>query len=462
MNRVTKRTWLMGLFVMILVGGMVFFSLDYWHNASDWISSPGSPHVSNRTNIGVGTIADRFGTVLLDMGTERKYSASETTRKSTLHWVGDRQGKISAGAVSSYAGAMVGFDPVNGIYNSSESGGGVTTLTLSERVQNTALEALAGRKGTVAVYNYKTGEILCAVTSPTFDPDHVPDIEGDTSGAFEGVYLNRFLQSAYIPGSIFKVVTTAAALECVPGIQEDSFLCTGTVEYGEGENVAAVTCENAHGTVSLKSALANSCNCAFAQIAKKVGRENMVKYVKQFQVVDALQFDGISTVKGKYDIEDTGAVSFAWSCIGQHTNTVNPAAYMTFMGAVARGGQGVKPYIVSKVTCGDDVTYQAEKTLGDRIMSREIAETVKAYMRGAVKNVYGDWNFPGMTVCAKSGTSQLGGEKVSNGMFAGFVADEQYPLAFMVVVENGGYGTSACIPVLSKVLNACREVMDAR
>ena len=232
MNRVTKRTWLMGLFVLILVAGMTFFVWDYWNHASVWISSPGSPHVTNRTNVGVGTIADRFGTVLLDMGEERTYSSSEATRKSTLHWVGDREGKISAGAVSHYAGAMVGFDPVNGIYNS-EGVGGIATLTLSERVQNTALEALAGRKGTVAVYNYKTGEILCAVTSPTFDPNKVPDIAGDTSGKYEGVYLNRFLQSSYIPGSIFKVVTTAAALECVPGIQEESFLCTGTVKYGE-------------------------------------------------------------------------------------------------------------------------------------------------------------------------------------------------------------------------------------
>lgn len=459
MNRVTKRTWLMGLFVLILMGGMVFFLLDYWNNASQWISSPGSPHVSNRTNIGVGTIEDRFGTVLLDMSGERIYSSSEATRKSTLHWVGDRQGKISAGVVSNYAGAMVGFDPVNGIYNSTEAGG-ITTLTLSERVQNTALEALAGRKGTVAVYNYKTGEILCAVTAPTFDPNNVPDIEGDTSGAYEGIYLNRFLQSSYIPGSIFKVVTTAVALESVPGIQDESFLCTGTVEYGEGENIATVTCENAHGTVSLKSALANSCNCAFARIAELVGKENMVKYVKQFQVVEPIKFDGVTTVRGNYDLTGAASASFAWSCIGQHTDLVNSARFMTFMGAIAGGGTAAQPYVVSRVTCGEDVTYAAETTTTDRIMSREIAETLKAYMRSNVKNVYGDWNFEGLNVCAKSGTSQLGGDAVSNAMFAGFVADEKYPLAFIAVVENAGYGASAAMPVAAKVLSVCRTVMD--
>ena len=63
-------------------------------------------------------------------------------------------------------------------------------------------------------------------------------------------------------------------------------------------------------------------------------------------------------------------------------------------------------------------------------------------------------------VCAKSGTSQLGGGQKSNAMFAGFVEDEQYPLAFIVVVENGGYGSATCVPVLSKVLAACKSVLD--
>ena len=93
-------------------------------------------------------------------------------------------------------------------------------------------------------------------------------------------------------------------------------------------------------------------------------------------------------------------------------------------------------------------------------MSREIAETLKAYMRSNVKNGYGDGNFGGLSVCAKTGTSQLGGEAVSNAMFAGFVADEKYPLAFIAVVENAGYGASAALPVAAKVLSVCAQVMD--
>jgi len=447
----------MGVFILVLLGGMVFFLWEYAARAGEWVVFSGSPHVYNGSNIGCGTIVDRGGTMLLDITEKRAYAQNETTRKSTLHWLGDRKGYIRADAVSAYAAQMAGFDLLDGVYGASGTGG-EAELTLSARVQNTALEAMAGRKGTVAVYNYKTGEILCAVTTPTFDPDNVPDIASDTTGKWDGVYLNRFQQSVYIPGSIFKVVTTAAALESVPDILNRTFTCTGRVEYG----TEAVTCERAHGTMDLKWALANSCNCSFAQIAKLVGKDNMKKYVEQFQVTKRLSFDGVTTAQGNYDISDAGAVSFAWSCIGQHTNLINPARDMTLMGVIAGGGQAALPHMVARVTSGEEVTYEAETEKTDRLLSRETAETLKSYMRSNVKNVYGDWNFGGLNVCGKSGTSQLGGEQVSNALFSGFVADEEYPLAFVCVIENAGYGAANCVPVLGRVLTACKAVMDGR
>ena len=456
MNRVTKRTWLMGLFILILLGGMLFFLWEYAAKAEQWVAFSGSPHVYNNSNLGFGTVKDRSGKVLLDIDDTRNYSSDETTRKSTLHWLGDRKGFIDAAAVSSHAAQMLGFDLVNGIY-AAEDGGGEMYLTISSRVQNKALETMAGRKGTVAVYNYKTGEILCAVTTPTFDPDNVPDIEGDSTGAYEGVYLNRFTQSTYIPGSIFKVVTTAAALECVEGIEDMTFHCSGIVEYGTEK----VSCETAHGTLNLKGALASSCNCSFAKIAELVGRKNMVKYVEQFGITQPLSIDGVTTARGNYDVSAAAPVSFAWSCIGQFTDQINPARFMTFMGAIAGEGSGAEPYLVGKVTCGEDTTYQADAETTGRLMSPEVARKVAQYMRNYVQIVYGDANFPGLKVCAKSGTSQLGGDAVSNAMFAGFVDDEAYPLAFVVVVENGGYGASTCVPVLSKVLAECKAVMDS-
>ena len=382
MNRVTKRTWIMGLFLAVLLGGMMFFLWEYVTQAGEWVTFPGSPHVYNNANIGCGTVTDRSGNVLLDITEERTYSSDAATRQSTLHWLGDRKGYISASAVSHYAGKMAGFDLVSGVYDSSGEGGEMT-LTLSARVQN-------------------------------------------------------------------------AALDCVPDILDKTFTCYGAYEYGTEK----VTCEKAHGTLTLKTALANSCNCSFAQIAELVGKKNMVKYVEQFGVTDSLSFDGVTTAEGNYDISNTAPVSFAWSCIGQHTDLINPARYMTFMGAIAGGGVGAEPYLVSEVRSGEEMTYEAKTKTTGRIMSQDVADQVKAYMRNNVQSVYGDWNFNGMNVCAKSGTSQLGGGQKSNAMFAGFVEDEQYPLAFIVVVENGGYGSATCVPVLSKVLAACKSVLD--
>jgi len=455
MNRVTKRIWLMGVFVLVLLGGLLFFLGEFAVNGDEWVVFTGSPHLYSGANIGNGTITDRSGTLLLDMTGERTYSSDKTTRKSTLHWLGDRDGYIRARAVSGYAADMAGYDLINGVYNANGDGG-EARLTLSAEVQNAALKAMGSNRGTVAVYNYKTGEILCAVTTPTYDPDNVPDIAGDTSGAYEGVYLNRFLQSAYVPGSIFKVVTTAAALECVEGIEDMTFNCQGKIEYG----TEAVTCLSRHGKQTMRTALANSCNCAYAQIAELVGKANMEKYVKQFGVADKVSFDGVTTVSGNYSTADTAPVSFAWSCIGQYTDLVNPAAFMTFMGAIAGDGEAALPHLMQRVTSGDRLMYEAEPEKQGRILSEETARTLQEYMRNNVVAVYGSGNFPGMTVCAKSGTSELGGNLADNAMFSGFVTDDEYPLAFMVVVENGGFGSGACVPVLRPVLAACREVLD--
>ena len=456
MNRVTKRTWLMGVFILILVLGMVIFLGEYTVKARKWVVFPGSPHVYNNANIGLGTLTDRDGIILLDITDERTYAADSDVRKATLHWLGDRKGFINAGAVSHYAAEMSGFDWINGLYDA-EGTGGQLTLTLSAEVQKVALNAMAGRKGTVGVYNYKTGELLCAVTTPTYDPENVPDIAGDTTGAWSGVYVNRFIQSAYVPGSIFKVVTTAAALDCVEGIAGEGHFLNARREYG----TEAVTCKKAHGTQNLKQALANSCNCAFSQIAEQVGKKNMVAYVKKFGITDSISFDGVTTAKGNYDVSEAAPVSFAWSCIGQYNDLVNPAQYMTFMGAIAGGGSAAMPYLVSQAVGGGEVTYKAKTAETGKLLSAEVAGVLTEYMRNNVIVTYGADKFPDVKVCGKSGTSELGGDLASNAMFSGFIADDRYPLAFVCVVEGGGAGAKTCVPVLNKVLRACMAVLDA-
>lgn len=453
MNRIATRAWIVLLLVLAFGGGLIFFYGEYFAGAEDWVVFSGSPHVYSGSKLASGVITDSEGTVLLDMSEDWTYAENATVRKSLLHWVGDRLGNISVPMLGTYRREMVGYDPIGGVY---AYGGAAAKLrlTLNAQVQAAALSAMGDYHGTVAVYNYKTGELLCAVTAPNYDPDNVPDIAGDTTGSYEGVYLNRFTQSVYIPGSIFKIVTLAAALETVPDIREQSFRCSGKYMAGNGD----ITCAYAHGTQNLQEAFANSCNCAFAQIVEKIGPEKLQWYVELFGVMDSITFDGITTARGNFDITDASQEELAWSGIGQHKDQVNPCAFLVFMGAIANDGVGVTPYVVSDITIAGKTTYEAKTQDQGRILSVSAAQELQTLMAGNVTIKYGEENFPGLTVCAKSGTAEVGGSKKPNAMFAGFLRDPEYPFAFLVAIEDGGYGSEVCIPILRQVLDACKEV----
>ena len=455
MNRVASRSTIAMMLVVVLLGGMCLFLTEYLMKAGDWVVFPGSPHVYNGTNIGCGTVTDRSGEVLLSASDVRTYSQNVDTRRATLHWLGDRYGYISAPAVSCYASEMTGYGLINGLYGYGGTGGDAV-LTISAQVQKTALKALGKKKGTVAVYNYKTGEILCAVTTPTYDPDNVPDID-ESKEKYEGIYLNRFTQVSYVPGSVFKIVTAAAALDSLENAAELELRCEGVYEMSGGK----VKCTGNHGRIDLETALRKSCNCYFAQLSEVLGGETLRRYVEEFKITEPVTFDGITTARGGFSVEEATDQQIAWSAIGQHLDTVNPCRFLTFLGAIAGGGEAAEPYVVSYAGAGFLSAHRGSKTSTGRIMEKETAQAISGLLRSNVENGYGDDNFPGLTVCAKSGTAEVGGGKEPNAVFAGFCTDRAYPLAFMVVVEDAGSGAKTCVPIISQVLAACKDVLDS-
>ena len=453
MNRIAGRAKIAWLLAGALVLGLVIFLGEYLFQAKDWVVFSGSPHVYSGSNLDCGTVLSRDGVVLLDSSDGRVYSDELSLRRSTLHLLGDRYGYISAPALAGYSSEMVGFDLLNGIYSASGTGG-TAVLTVSAQAQEAAQEALDGYEGVIAVYNYKTGEILCAVSSPNYDPDDVPDVEEDE--AYEGVYVNRFTQATYTPGSIFKLVTTAAALEEIPDIQSQTFLCEGSY-WVEGDEVI---CTGVHGEVTLRQALMHSCNCAFAQIAMELGPEALMRYAEKYQITEPVTFDGITTARGGFDVSGAANVNVAWGGIGQYTDQVNPCRFLTFMGQIAGGGTAAEPYLVQSVSSGLLSSYRASTHMTDRVLPASVAATLQEMMHYTVVYNYGEGNFPDLYVCAKSGTAEQGGGQAADGTFAGFTLDEDYPLAFIAIVENGGSGSRTCIPMVSRVLEACMESMD--
>ena len=115
MNLVTRRASAVLLLVIMLVGGLGFFIFEYFTKADQWIVSAGSPHIYNSSNIGCGQVYDRNGRILLDLTAARTYSKDETVRRATLHWLGDRNGSISAPAIANYAKEMTGYNIIDGL-----------------------------------------------------------------------------------------------------------------------------------------------------------------------------------------------------------------------------------------------------------------------------------------------------------------------------------------------------------
>ena len=309
-----------------------------------------------------------------------------------------------------------------------------------------------GRKGAIGVYNYKTGEIVCMVSSPTYDPVDPPSLSADDKS---GVYINRFISSKFSPGSIFKTVTAAAAIETLDDAYTYQVTCTGHEDYGHGDKVTDLS---AHGTVDMKKALEVSCNIYFGKLSEKIGGDTLDEYTKKLGLTDSIDISGINTAPGTFEFPNNG-VTLAWAGIGQHKDLVNPCSMMVYMGGIANNGKAVLPSIITPTSFVDKQLAKLPKfgVKKKSMIDSATATSLKEMMANNVTNNYGSNMFPGLTVCAKSGTAEVGENQSPNAWFTGFLDDPENPYAFVVLVENGGFGTSVAGTVANTVLQEIVE-----
>ena len=451
MKKIEKRTVVCLILTLILLLGVGLFVVRFFLNGGSWASFAANRHLYNsQGQLSVGRVLDRDGDVLswVDESGNRQYYANQTVRMATLHAVGDPNGAIGTSALVAFADQLSGYNFLTGADNPFGQGNDLY-LTLDARLNYEAYQALNGRRGAVGVYNYKTGEILCMVSTPAFDPANPPDIqEGDER--YEGVYVNRFLSSTFIPGSVFKTVTLTAAIERLPDLFDRTFTCTGSTVVG-GETI---TCPSAHGEMDIGGAFANSCNGVFAQLAAELGADTMTEYVEKAGLLDRYSVDGIQTAQGSYDLAGAAEGQLGWSGVGQYNDLVNPCAMMVWMGGVANGGKAAVPHLIQEVKGGlPQLSLPFGRETGTLIDS-ETAQLLSDLMAQNVVQTYGSGRFPNMDICAKSGTAEVGGGKRPNAWFVGFLRNENTPYAFAVVVEEGGSGASAAGNVAAQVLDA--------
>lgn len=450
MKLTSRRGLVLYALVLAFFAGIVMLVVSVCGNANDWVMQRYNGHLyHNGQLIGAGVIADRNGTNLVStQDGKRVYNSSETIRRATLHTLGDAQGVISSGVQSVYSAELTGYNLVNGVYSIKKYGrGNDINLTLDADLCATAYNKLNGRKGAVVVTNYKTGEILCMVSTPTFDPENVPkNIEGNDD--YEGVYLNRVLSGQYAPGSSFKIVTSACAIENDKAIDSKTWKCTGEYKTTGG----IVYCNGVHGTVNFKQALAKSCNSAFAQIAEELGNDKLTATANKLGYNQQLMMDETKVVKSFFHVDKATPADLGWASIGQYTVLTSPFQQVRLLGAIANNGTAVEPYLLDSIKTAGGLTTKKGGSSGTKsLMSVETAQQLKTMLRYNVTSQYGKSTFPGLNVCGKSGTAEVVGKK-PNAWFVGFLDDDQHPYAVAVVVENAGGGMANAAPIVNAVL----------
>ncbi|WP_294774965.1 penicillin-binding transpeptidase domain-containing protein [uncultured Eubacterium sp.] len=463
MKMITKRGIFLWIMSLAFVVGLVFMTVSLVQNGDTWVMKRFNHHVySNGELIGAGTIYDKDGDVLAETKDgDRVYSDSAITRKSTLHVVGDPKNFISTGVQSVYSARLTGYSLLFGVHNIQKYGkGNDLKLTIDRDICDEAYNALDGRKGTVGIVNYKTGDIVCSVSSPSYDVEDVPD-SLLTSERYEGVYINRLLGAHYVPGSTFKLVTAICAIENIPDIYSREWVCNGEYQPKSG---VAIKCNANHGKhINFKDALAKSCNSAFAQIAIELGQEKLATTAKELGIGSVVTVSGtIDSYAGYFDATDKiklGVDALGWTGIGQGNTRIAPITMLRIVSAVANGGNAVSFNIV------DSLANQAGKALDFTLpsnqlsmMNSDVAAKLKEMMRYNVTDHYGESRYKGLNLCAKSGTAQIDSDESHNiAWFVGFMDDSEHPYAFVVAIENGNSGSQTAGPVAKRVLTKLVE-----
>ena len=422
MKKVKRRATAALLIAALLVVGLAVYLVRLADDGGAWASyfSGGTPG---------GTILDRNGVVLYSSDEDGcSFAEDWSTRVSCYHLLGDPNGNVRTGALRQFRDRLAGYSFVEGA-----TSGKTISLSVDSTLNVAACSALAGRSGAVMLMDYTTGEVLCMVSSPGDDP------ENPSSEPADGTYLNKCLSSSFTPGSVFKLVTLAAAIDNIPDLFERSLWC-------EGEMIvdgALLTCTGSHGSQTIEQALANSCNCAFGTLALELGPELMAEYAEKLGMTASLQLDGMDVLPGSFTKGEAGSVGLAWSGVGQYEDLVCPYAMLRYVSAIANGGSVYEPTLLGHGSLDRET----------ELLSAETAQRIAEMMNYNVQNAYGSWVFPGLDVSAKTGTAEVG-DGTSHAWMTGFLNDPAHPYAFVVILEHAGGGLANAGPVANAVLQA--------
>lgn len=447
MRITAKRAAIIYALILAFIAGIGFFVVSLVLNGSEWASNKANRHIySGGTIVNAGAIYDINGVELAKSSdNERIFADSEAVRKSVLHVVGDTAGYISTGTHYLYRDVLSGYSKIEGIYNLKQSGTGTDiTLNIDSEANKIAYKALGEYNGAVAVYNYKTGQLLCSVSKPTYDIKNRPD-DLLTNEKYSGVFLDKVISGIYTPGSIMKIITAACAIENIPDIYSRSFDCDGEYETGDG----TVICNDVHNKQNFQQAMNNSCNCAFAEISIELGASKLKATSEAMGFNTQLYAKEIRLTKSRFSPSTESKAELGWAGIGQSTTLVNPSHFLAIMGAIANGGSGCAPDRIRSTGTVSQIVGRMPETI--ITIKPDTAAKLNELLRSNVADEYGDWKFENLQMCGKTGTAQIDNAK-SHSWFVGYSQRTDLPLAVVCVAEHAGHGSGVASSVSNKVM----------
>ena len=372
------------------------------------------------------------------------------------------------------------IDPVAG-YN--------MVLTIDADLQKAAWNAVQGKAGSVVVMDPRNGAVLAMVSSPSFDPNlFYEGISGEQWSQLQNnpfaPLSNKAIAGQYPPGSTYKLIVAAAALEEGIITPDTRVFCNGA--FTLGNRTYRFWRKGGHGSVNLHQAMVGSCDVYFYTIGKMLGVDKIAEYARRFGLGEVAQIDLPNEKKGLVPTKEwkLERKREAWQMgetisisIGQGYNLVTTIQLANAFGAFANGGTLWRPYLVRQIQTTDGRIYKEFLPMkkGELNLSARTIEILNDALKGVVNDPGGtgaNAKLSGVEVCGKTGTSQvlglpenekarrrkiLGAFQKDHALFASYAPSKNPEIVVAVILENAGGGGAVAAPVARKILSAYFE-----
>ncbi len=448
-----------GLF-LALMAYVVYFNVK---EAGEIIKSPHNVRLDYMADrIVRGEILDRDGNVLAvtqvaEDGTEtRSYPYGDTF----AHVVGyDSMGKAGIESLMNFelltSNSFI-FERIANDFKQQKNIGDNVVTTLDLEMQQVANDALGSHKGAVVVSDAATGRIFAMVSKPTFQPNTVK-ADWDSLLQGESVLLNRATQSAYAPGSVFKIVTALEYMRENPNFSEYTFNCQGQITAGSTNTTIHCAGGRTHGEQDLAASFANSCNSSFSNIGLTLDMSSFKKTAKDLLFNSKLPCE-LPYRKSDFKLtKDSPDYEIMMTAMGQGNTQVSPYHMSLITSAIANDGILMKPYLIDRVeTHTGAAVKQNQPAKYGRLMSADEAATLKSFMTGVVEYGTGTaLKSADYTVAGKTGTAEYSNDKAkSHSWFTGFSNVDDPDIVVTAVVESADQSGMSAVGVAARIFDA--------